>query len=136
MLRPAERQVRMIIGVVSNLVPVIDDATNKRRVTLRVHSHQEKRRFYVRGFKDVQDLRRPSRIGTIIESDCDLMLGAGALMIKRRELRKLAVFGSEIAVCVHSEFSHPVRAILIYCDNLADADFHSWGVTFSAFPLF
>ena len=121
-LRPAERQVWMIVGVVSDLVSFIDDATNKPGVTFRIHSHQEKRRFYVRGFKNVQDLWRPSRIGSVIKSDCDLMLAACALVIERRELGKLHVLRSEIALCVHGESSNPVRAIFVNSDNLAVAN--------------
>jgi len=50
------------------------------------------------------------------------MLTAGALMIKCRELGKLCVLRSEIAICVHGKFSHPVRASLVNSDNLAVAD--------------
>jgi hypothetical protein len=81
MLRPAEREVRMVIGMVPNLVSFVDDATNKRRVTLCVYSHDEKRGFYVYCFKDVQNFRRPSRVGTVIKSDGDLMFAARALVI-------------------------------------------------------
>src|SRR6266480_4703904 len=49
-LRPAERQVWMIISVVPDLVPFVDNATNQTRITLRVHADEEKRCFYVRGF--------------------------------------------------------------------------------------
>src|SRR5206468_8834431 len=66
--------------------------------------------------------RCPSRIGTVIESDGDLMLASSPLMIKRREFRKLDVFGSEIAVCVHGELSGPIHAILINRHNFAIAD--------------
>src|SRR4029077_5471808 len=43
MLRPTERKVRMVIGMVPDLVSFVNDATNKRRVTLRVYSDDEKR---------------------------------------------------------------------------------------------
>src|SRR5205823_5254408 len=81
MLRPAERQIRMVIGMVSDLVSFVNDATNKRRVTLCVYSDDEKRGLYVCCFKNVQNFRRPSRIGAVIKSDCNLMLTARALMI-------------------------------------------------------
>src|SRR5262249_39617526 len=73
-LRPAERQVRMIISMVPDFVPLVHNSPNKPRVTLRVHTHQEKRGFYVRGFENVQDLWRPPRIRTVVKGDCDLML--------------------------------------------------------------
>src|SRR4029450_11271552 len=92
MLRPAERQVRMVIGMVPDLMSFVDDATNKRRVTLCVYSDDEKRGLYVCCFKNVQDFWRPSRIRAVIKSDCDLMLAARALMIQRRKLRKLTIF--------------------------------------------
>src|SRR6516225_5253466 len=80
-LRPAEGKVWMIISVVPDLVPFINDATNKPRVTLGIYAHEEKRRFYVRRFENIQDLWRPSRIRAVVKSDCDLVLAAGALVI-------------------------------------------------------
>src|SRR5512133_3500864 len=81
MLRPAERQIGMVIGMVPDLVAFVDNATNKRRVTLCVYSDDKKRGLYVCCLKNVQNFRRPSRIGAVIKSDCDLMLGACALVI-------------------------------------------------------
>src|SRR5262245_56416377 len=81
MLRPTERQVRMVIGMVPDFVSFVDDPTNKRRVTLCVYSDYEKCGLYVCGFKNVQDFRRPSRIRTVIKGNCDLMLAACTLMI-------------------------------------------------------
>src|SRR5438105_7767982 len=117
MLRPAERQVRMVIGVVPNLVSFVDDATNKRRVTLCVYSNHEKGRLDVCCFENVQDLRRPSRIGAVIKGDRHLMLAASALMIERRKFCELFIFGCKIAVSVDSQLSHPIRAILVLSDN-------------------
>src|SRR6266568_2563649 len=122
MLRPAERKVRMIIGVVSNLVSFFDNATNKARVALRVYAHQEKRCLYVRSFENIQDLWRPSRIRTVVKSDCDLVLAACALVIQSWELRECDVFGCEITVRVHSELSRTVSAIFINRHDLAVAD--------------
>ena len=98
----------MIISVVPDLVPLVHNSTNKPRVTLRVHTHQEKRGFYVRRFENVQDLWRPPRIRTVVKGDCDLMLATSPLVIQRGELRKLHVLRREISVCIHSELSHPV----------------------------
>ena len=112
----------MIISVVPDLVPLVDNASNKRRITLGVHAHEEKRRFYICCFQNVQDLWRPPRIRAVVKSDCNLMLAAGALVIKRWELGKLHILRSEIAICIHSELSHPVGAILVNSDNLAVAN--------------
>src|SRR4029453_15883091 len=81
MLRPAQRQVRMVIGVVPDLVSFVDDAVNKRRVTLCVYSDDEKRGLYVCCFENVQNFRRPSGIGAVLKSDCNLILAARALVI-------------------------------------------------------
>ena len=122
MLGPAERQVGMVIGVVPDLVSFVDDATNKPRVTFRVHPDDEKRGLYVCRFQDVQNLRRPSRIGAVVKSDCDLMLAARALVIKRREFRKLHILRREIAVCIHRQIAQSVGAILVHGDDFAVAD--------------
>src|SRR6266540_2130600 len=122
MLRPAERKVRMIIGVVPDLVSFVDNATNKPRVPLGVYAHEEKGCFHVRGFENIQDLRRPSRVRAVVKSDCDLVLAAGALMIKRRELRERDVFRCEITVGVYSKLSRTVSAIFIDSYDLAVAD--------------
>src|SRR5262249_47325680 len=53
MLRPAKRQVWMVVGMVSDLMPFVHDATNKRRVAFCVHSDDEKRGLYVCGFENV-----------------------------------------------------------------------------------
>src|ERR1700716_619496 len=112
----------MIICVVPDLVPFVDDATNKRRVTLRVYSHQEKRRLYIRCLENVQNLWRPLGVRAVIECDCNLMLAAGALVIKRWEFCKLNVLRGEITVSIYSERSRPVHPILVNSDNLAVAD--------------
>src|SRR5438105_8475542 len=108
----------MIISVVPDLVPLVHNSTNKPRVTLRVHTHQEKRGFYVRRFENVQDLWRPPRIRAVVKSDCDLMFATSALVIQRRELCKLHILRREITVGVHSELSGTVFAILIDSPNL------------------
>src|SRR4030095_9984467 len=81
MLRPAKRQVRMVIGMVPDLMSFVDDAANKRRVTLRVYPYDEERGLFVCCLKNIQNFRRPSRIGAIIKSDCDLMLATRSLVI-------------------------------------------------------
>src|SRR5437773_6178529 len=112
----------MIISVVPDLVPLVHNSTNKPRVTLRVHTHQKKRGFYVRCFENVQDLWRPPRIRTVVKGDCDLMLATSPLVVQRGELRKLHVLRREITVCIHSELSQSVLTALVNGDNLAIAN--------------
>src|SRR5205814_7060449 len=121
-LRPAECQVWMIIRVIPELVPFVNNATDELRIPLRIHSHQKKRGFHVRCFEHIQNLRCPSWIRAVVKSDRDLMLAACALMIKRWELCKLHVFRREIAVYVNCEPAHSIRAILINSYNITVAD--------------
>src|SRR5215831_7055838 len=119
MLRPAQRQVWMVIGVVPDLVSFVDDAANKRRVTLCVYSDDEKCGLYICRFKNIQNFRRPSRIGAVVKSNRDLVLAARALVIQRRKFRKLHIFRSKIALCIHSQFAHPVSAIFVHSHDFA-----------------
>ena len=119
MLGPAEREIRMIIRMISNLVPLIDDTTHERGIMLRVYTHEEKCCFDVCGFQDVEDFRRPYRVGAVVEGDGNLMLVARALMIERRKLGKFRVLSREIPVAIHCDVSHPVRATLVHRDNFA-----------------
>ena len=111
----------MVIGVVPYLVSFVDDATNKRRVTLCVYSDDEKRGLYVCRSKNVQNFWRPSRIGAVIKSDCDLVLATRALVIQRWELRKLHIVRCEIAVRIHSQLAHSVGAIFVHSHDFAVA---------------
>src|SRR5215467_6495186 len=122
MLRPAQRQIWMVIGVVPDLVSFVHDPANKPRVTLCIYSDDEKRGLYVSCFKNVQNFRRPSRIGAVIKSECDLMLAARALVIQRRKLRKLHIIRCEITVCVHSQVALPVSAILVDSNDFSIAN--------------
>jgi len=42
----------MIISVVPNLMPFVDNATHKARITLRICAHNEKGGFHVCRFQD------------------------------------------------------------------------------------
>src|SRR5437762_14172776 len=93
----------MIISVVPDLVPLVHNSTNKPRVTLRVHTHQEKRGFYVRRFENVQDRWRVPRSRTVVKGDCDLMLVRSPRVIQRGDLRKLNVVRGEMTVWIQSD---------------------------------
>src|SRR5437588_1715742 len=97
MLGPGQRQVRMIIGMVPNLVPFVDNSPDQSGIFFGVYSNQKERGLRVCLFQDVQNLRRPLRVGTIVKSDRNLMLPTRALMIQRWKLGKLYVFRGEIA---------------------------------------
>ena len=96
MFGPGEREIGMIIRVVSNLVTFVDNSLNQSRIFLSIYSDQEESGLHVRLFQDIENLRRPFRIRTVIERNRDLMLAARALMIQRRELWKVRVFRGEI----------------------------------------
>ena len=78
----------MIIGVVSNFVAFVHNSADELRITFRIFSNEEKRRFHVGCFQNVEHLRRPFRIGSVVKRDRDLMFAARALVIKRRKLRE------------------------------------------------
>src|SRR4030095_9496832 len=103
----------MIIRVIPDLVSFVDDAANKPGVTFGVHAHQEKRRFQVCCFENVQNLWCPSGVGTVVKGDCDLMLAAGTLMIKRREFCERHVFRYEVTISVHSKLAQSIGALLV-----------------------
>src|SRR5206468_12499335 len=108
----------MIIGVVSDLVALVHNSPYQFRMTFRIRSHEEKRGFRVCAFKDVQNLRRPSWVRSIIESDGHLVLAARPLVIERGELRQLHIFRGKITSCVNAHTAHAIRAALINGDTL------------------
>ena len=122
MLGPGQRQVRMIISVVPNLVPFVDNSPDESGVFFSVYSNQKEGGLRVRRFQNVQDLWRPLRIGTIVKRDRDLVLTARALMIQRRELWKFCVFRGEIAFSIDCQLAHPIGAIFIHGHDLPFAD--------------
>ena len=50
MLRPAKRQVWMIISVIADLVSFIDNAAHEAGMMLCVYAHEKKRRFHLGRF--------------------------------------------------------------------------------------
>src|SRR5262249_14314273 len=50
----------------------VDNTFEKIRICLPVLAHNEETRLYVLGLQDIQDLRRPSRIGSVVECQDDL----------------------------------------------------------------
>ena len=113
MLGPGQRQVRMIVRVVPNFVTFVDDSPNESRIFFRVRTNQEKCGLRVCRFQNIQNFRRPLRIRAIVKSNRDLMLAARTLVIQRRELGKLCVFGGEITFRIDRELSHSVGATFI-----------------------
>jgi hypothetical protein len=57
--------------MVSNFVALVDDATQQVRMGLSVLTNNEESRWYVLLFKYFQDIRRPSRIWSIIEGESE-----------------------------------------------------------------
>src|SRR2546423_8733873 len=112
----------MIIGMVPNLVPFVNNSPDESGIFFRVYSNQKERGLRVGRFQDIQNLWRPLRIRTIVERDCNLMLTTRALMIQRRKLGKLYVFRGEITFRVDGELAHPIGASFIHGYDLAFAD--------------
>ena len=79
----------MIIGVIPDLVSFGDDPPNEIGIALRVHADEEKRGLDLRRFEDVENLRRPFRVGAVVERERDFVRLSAALMIERGKLRKL-----------------------------------------------
>ena len=121
-LGPADRQVRMVVGVVPDLVAFRDNSPDEVRIFFRVCANEEKSGLHICFFQDVENLRSPFGVGPIIEGNRDLMRRARALMIKRGELRKLRIRGGEIAILIDRERTHAVGLRFIHGNNLALAD--------------
>ena len=90
----------MIIGVVADLVPLGHDSPNEIGIFLRVDPDEEEGRLDSVRLQNVEHLRRPLRIGPVVEGERDLMLATGALMIERREFRESEIGRTEVAVRV------------------------------------
>src|SRR5262249_51600173 len=107
-LGPADRQVRMIVSVVPDLVTLIDDSPNESRILFRVHATDEKGCFHPACFENVEHARSPFGIRSIIEGEGNLMLAAEALVIKSRELRETQIGRGKVSIC---RLLNPARAI-------------------------
>ena len=90
MFRPTDREIRMIVGVVADLVPLGDDPPNEIGIFLRIHSDEEKCRLDAVRLQDVEDARGPFRIGPVVKGERDLMFSARALVIEGGEFREIA----------------------------------------------
>ena len=121
MFRPANRQVRMVVSVIPDFVPLIHDSPDQRRIILRILAHHKKGSLHVRRFQDIENFWSPCRIGTVIEGQHHLMLSALALMIQRGKLREFHIPSDQIPLTVDREFAHSVGTRLIHCDNFAIA---------------
>ena len=122
MLRPAKREIRMIIGMVADFVAFIHDPAHQPGITFRVCSRHEKCRRRFCRLEDIENLRCPAPVRPVIECDCDLMFTTRALMIKRRKLGKLHVLGGEITFRVRHQVAQTVRTALIHRNNFAVTD--------------
>ncbi len=71
--------VQMVIGVVPDVVIVLENQIECLRVFLEVLSHAEKRRFDVVFFQDFQDLRGEFRNRAIVEGQVYFFLVSGKI---------------------------------------------------------
>ncbi len=107
----------MIISVVPDLVSFIDNSADEAGVALGVRPDEKKRSLHVGSFQNIENLRRPPRIGAVIKSDCHLMFAPRALVIKRGKLRELRVPRRKVTLRIGRQISHPIRAGFIHRDN-------------------
>src|SRR5215210_6965875 len=98
--RPAQRQVWVVIRVVSDLVAFRQDSPDQARIFLGVCAHEKEGSFDVLLLQDVENLRGPFWIRAIVKSQGYLMGCARALMIKRRKLRELRIRSGEITLLI------------------------------------
>ena len=112
----------MIISVITYFMSLSDNAPNEIWVTFRIHADEKKRRLYLRRLQDIENLRRPLRVGPVVKCQGDLVRVARTLMIQGRELRKFGVVRSKITILVHSQSSHSVGSRFIYRHDLTIAD--------------
>jgi hypothetical protein len=109
----------MIVGVTPNLMTFSDNSPNETRVFLRVHAHEEKGGLNAVRFKDIENPRRPLRVGAVIEGQGDLMLTTCALVIKSREFGKTQIARLQMTIFAFFNFPRSVRARFVDADNLA-----------------
>ena len=112
-LGPAKGEIRVVIGMISDLVAFRHDPPNESRVFFRVCSDEKKSRLHVCCFQDIEHLGRPFRVGSIIESEGDLMRVASTLMIERWELWELRICGGQIAIVIQGKGAQAIRLAFI-----------------------
>ena len=98
----AVAEVRVGEGVVADVVALGDFALHQPRRHLGVRADDEERGRHVLGLEDVEDLRRPLRIGAVIEGQRDLVRQrAGALDHVRSGQAGVALVVDAAVVLVH-----------------------------------
>src|SRR3974390_3411548 len=112
----------MRVGVIAELMALGEDSLDQSRTRLGVAADDEKRRLHMFGFEDIEDLRRPLRIGTVIECQCDfLWMVAAELMdhvVRGRDLRGGLVV--DIAgLGIDFEIALAARSIVVDPDGFA-----------------
>src|SRR5438445_5944956 len=110
MLGPAEGEIGMIIGVITYLVTLTDNALNEIWVTLGIDTYQKKRGLHLRGFQNIEDLWRPLRIRPVVKCQRHFVCVPRTLMIQRRELGKFGIVGGKIIILVHCQSAHSIGA--------------------------
>ena len=73
-------EVGMGVGMVTDFVAVGVFALQDFGIFAGLHADDEKRGGDVFLFEDVEDLRRPARIGAIVKRDCQFLLGRADLI--------------------------------------------------------
>src|SRR5262245_57579144 len=122
MLRPADREIRMVVRVVADLVPLRHNSPNEIRIFFRVHADEEKSGFYSSRLQNVEDLRRPLGIRAIVKGQCDLVFTTDALVIEGRKFRKGEIGRAQKTLGVLLNLARSIHARFIDANDLTSAD--------------
>ena len=125
-------EIGMGVGVIADIVALGEDPSHEIGIGLRVLADDEEARANVLLLQDIENLRRPVRIGTVVEGECELAgCRAGSLNDERGwhrlvglidDLTRVVVdIEGSLAGCGHLPHMQDL-AIALKVDVLAGAD--------------
>src|SRR5438874_3211046 len=121
-LRPAEGKIGVIISVITYFVTLIDNAPNEIWVTFGIDTYQKKRGLYLCRLQNIEDLRRPLRIRSVVKCQRHFVCIARALMIQGWELRKFGIVDGKIIILVQCQGAHSIGSGFIHGRDLTTAN--------------
>src|SRR5437867_11767537 len=108
--------------VIPDLMSLRDDSPDESRVFVRVLADDKEDRLNPALFQNVQDLRRPIGIGTVIKAKNDLARVFTPFMIDSRIFRKLRVSAANKALWRGGKGSRPVFPRSVHSYNFTIPD--------------
>ena len=112
----------MGVGVIANIVALGEYPSHEIGIGLRVLADDEEARANVLLLQDIENLRRPVRIGTVVESECELAgRRTGSLNDERGWHRLIGVADDLACVVVDIEGSLAGSGHLQHMQDLAVA---------------